>query len=90
MCLRCHACFLNASQATCLQCGTQFPGKTLERDVLLQRVPICPICPPPTSKPPKKIKKLANPWDGGDDSESDVDASPKAILKVRLVFRINK
>ncbi|KAF8491790.1 DHS-like NAD/FAD-binding domain-containing protein, partial [Gautieria morchelliformis] len=81
--LQCHGSF---SKATCLQCGTQFPGKILEHDVLLQRVPICPTCPPPASKPPKKIKKLANPWDGGDESESDVDDSPKAILKPNITF----
>ena len=65
-----------------MECGSLFQGKILELDVLAQRVPICPLCPPPAPKPPKKGKKLATPWDGGDESESDTEDSPRAILKV--------
>ncbi|KAF8587866.1 SIR2-domain-containing protein [Ramaria rubella] len=81
--LQCHGSF---SKATCLQCGTQFPGNTIEADVLAQRVPICKLCPTAPTKPVKKNKKPADRWNGGDESDSDGDNMPRAILKPNITF----
>ncbi|GJJ11515.1 hypothetical protein Clacol_005748 [Clathrus columnatus] len=74
-------------RATCLQCGTQYPGKHIEKDVLEQRVPLCTKCPRPQPKPPKK-RKISMTWNGGDEttSEEEEDVTPKAVIKPNITF----
>jgi hypothetical protein len=62
------------------------PGKTIEADILAQRVPLCANCnqqPDPTPPKKKAKRKKKNPWDG--DESEDEDSAPQAtkgLIKV--------
>ncbi|EAU90220.2 histone deacetylase [Coprinopsis cinerea okayama7 len=76
--LQCHGSFATAS---CLMCKRQVPGKDIEKEIMSQQVPLCPVCNAPEQQPPcpppppkkKKPKKGKKEWE---ESDSDDDRPP--------------
>ncbi|KAJ3718903.1 DHS-like NAD/FAD-binding domain-containing protein [Lentinula raphanica] len=73
--LQCHGSFATAS---CLHCRRRVPGTEIESDIMRRKVPLCPVCNPPSSSTPKPGKKMSKKkakgeWDSECEDESDDD-----------------
>ncbi|KAJ3850632.1 SIR2-domain-containing protein [Lentinula lateritia] len=90
--LQCHGSF---ATATCLLCRRRVPGSEIESDIMRRKVPLCPVCNPPSSssssttpKNGKKIskKKAKGEWDSDCEDESDAPTYPPGIMKPDITF----
>ncbi|GAW03248.1 SIR2-domain-containing protein [Lentinula edodes] len=71
------------------------PGSEIESDIMRRKVPLCPVCNPPSSstststpKNGKKIskKKAKGEWDSDCEDESDAPTYPPGIMKPDITF----
>ncbi|KAJ3916038.1 SIR2-domain-containing protein [Lentinula edodes] len=83
--LQCHGSF---ATATCLLCRRRVPGSEIESDIMRRKVPLCPVCNPPSSSTGKKIskKKAKGEWDSDCEDESDAPTYPPGIMKPDITF----
>ncbi|KAJ3789830.1 SIR2-domain-containing protein [Lentinula aff. detonsa] len=86
--LQCHGSFATAS---CLLCRRRVPGTEIELDIMRRKVPLCPVCNPPSSSTPKNGKKLSKKkakgeWDSDCEDESDAPTYPPGIMKPDITF----
>ncbi|KAJ4470130.1 SIR2-domain-containing protein [Lentinula aciculospora] len=86
--LQCHGSFATAS---CLLCRRRVPGTEIELDIMRRKVPLCPVCNPPSSSTPKKSKKISKKkakgeWDSDCEDESDAPTYPPGIMKPDITF----
>ncbi|KAJ4479678.1 DHS-like NAD/FAD-binding domain-containing protein [Lentinula edodes] len=90
--LQCHGSF---ATATCLLCRRRVPGSEIESDIMRRKVPLCPVCNPPSSSSststPKNGKKMSKKkakgeWDSDCEDESDAPTYPPGIMKPDITF----
>ncbi|KAJ3837099.1 SIR2-domain-containing protein [Lentinula raphanica] len=86
--LQCHGSFATAS---CLHCRRRVPGTEIESDIMRRKVPLCPVCNPPSSSTPKPGKKMSKKkakgeWDSECEDESDGASYPPGIMKPDITF----
>ncbi|EJU03647.1 SIR2-domain-containing protein [Dacryopinax primogenitus] len=80
--LNCHGSFATAS---CITCGTQFPGEEIKEDIFAERIPKCTVCigkGREAGKKKSKGKGKMKPWE---EEVTDEDEY-KSILKPDITF----
>ncbi|KZP01595.1 SIR2-domain-containing protein [Calocera viscosa TUFC12733] len=83
--LNCHGSFATAS---CITCGTQFPGEEIKDDIFAERIPKCKVCLDKGRESGKKKqlngkgKGKMQPWEEDATDEDEY----KSILKPDITF----